>query len=72
MIFVAKTEGLPGERNDRVVFAATTPNSEEVGKPSVREVSFYLKKKDQEKSRKTKERKKETKKTRRQKRNQGG
>jgi general secretion pathway protein J len=49
LIFVAKTEGLPGERNDRVVFAATTPNSEEVGKPSVREVSFYLKKKDQEK-----------------------
>lgn len=41
--FIGKNEGVTGNRNDRLVFATANPNSEDTGSPSVREVSFYLK-----------------------------
>lgn len=44
LIFFAKGEGGPNNRKDRVTFAANHPNSEETGTPSVREVSFFLRK----------------------------
>lgn len=44
LVFVGKNEGVSGERKDRVSFATAHPNSEEAGLPSVREISFYLKK----------------------------
>jgi general secretion pathway protein J len=43
LLFVGKNEGTTGERKDRVSFASSHPNSEELNEPSVREVSFYLK-----------------------------
>ncbi|WCL51348.1 type II secretion system protein GspJ [Leptospira sp. GIMC2001] len=44
LVFIGKNDGGPGERNDRIVFASAHPNAEETDTPSVREVSFYLKK----------------------------
>lgn len=44
LVFIGKGEGVTGGRRDRMVFATSHPNSEESGKPSVRETSFYLKK----------------------------
>ncbi|UOG55224.1 prepilin-type N-terminal cleavage/methylation domain-containing protein [Leptospira noguchii] len=43
LIFIGKNEGRGAIRKDRLDFAATHPNSEEVSLPEVREVSFYLK-----------------------------
>ncbi|HNH10006.1 MAG TPA: type II secretion system protein GspJ [Leptospiraceae bacterium] len=42
LVFIGKNEGVQNQRLDRVVFAANHPNSEETGRPSVREVSFFL------------------------------
>ncbi|MCC5815660.1 MAG: prepilin-type cleavage/methylation domain-containing protein [Leptospira sp.] len=44
LVFIGKNEGVTGSRLDRVVFATAHPNSEDTGKPSVREISLYLKK----------------------------
>jgi general secretion pathway protein J len=44
LVFIGKNEGVTGGRMDRVVFATAHPNSEDTGKPSVRETSLYLKK----------------------------
>ncbi|MDZ4726734.1 MAG: type II secretion system protein GspJ [Leptospira sp.] len=44
VLFVGKSEGAPGERNDRIVFCSSNPNAEEEDSASVREVSFYLRK----------------------------
>lgn len=47
LLFIGKNvsgEGDTNTRSDRLVFSAAHPNSEEMGSPSVREVSFYLKK----------------------------
>jgi general secretion pathway protein J len=44
LVFVGKNEGVTGGRMDKVSFASSNPNSEEMNEPSVREVSFYLKK----------------------------
>lgn len=44
VLFVGKSDGVSGERNDRIVFASANPYSEEEEAASVREVSFYLRK----------------------------
>ncbi len=44
VLFVGKSEGVTGERNDRIVFCSANPNAEEEDSASVREVSFYLRK----------------------------
>lgn len=44
LVFVGKNEGVAGGRLDRIVLSTAHPNSEDTGKPSVRETSFYLKK----------------------------
>jgi len=49
ILFVGKSDGVNGERNDRIVFASSNPNSEEEEAASVREVSFYLKRMDRSK-----------------------
>ncbi|MCG9874234.1 MAG: type II secretion system protein GspJ [Leptospiraceae bacterium] len=43
LLFVGKSEGASGIRRDKVSFASSNPNSEELNEPSVKEVSFYLK-----------------------------
>ncbi|GBF49077.1 type II secretory pathway [Leptospira ryugenii] len=44
VLFVGKAEGGGGEKNDRIVFCSSNPNSEEEEAASVREVSFFLRK----------------------------
>lgn len=44
ILFVGKSDGVSGERNDRLVFSSANPFAEEEEAASVREVSFYLKK----------------------------
>ena len=43
LVFIGKTDGVQGGRRDKVIFAANHPNSEEIGSPAIREVSFFLK-----------------------------
>jgi general secretion pathway protein J len=42
LVFVGKTEGSTNARRDSIVFAANHSNSEEVGLPAIREVSYFL------------------------------
>ena len=43
LVFIGKTDGVQGARRDKIIFAANHPNSEEIGSPAIREVSFFLK-----------------------------
>lgn len=43
LVFIGKTDGVQGGRRDTIIFAANHPNSEEIGSPAIREVSFFLK-----------------------------
>jgi general secretion pathway protein J len=49
VLFVGKSDGVAGERNDRIVFCSSNPNAEEEDSASVREVSFYLRRMDKPK-----------------------
>ena len=43
LVFIGKTDGVQGARRVKIIFAANHPNSEEIGSPAIREVSFFLK-----------------------------